>query len=140
MCWAAAMVWRSLAIGLFCNPKSCSGLARPIWGLEGRQELSKLAAIIREVEDTAPEGMDWVLRVDGHTDNVPISGGRRFRDNWELSQARALSVVRFLIDQESIPPQRLAATGFGEHQPLEAGDSPEARAANRRIEFKFTQR
>ena len=109
-------------------------------GAAGRAELSKLADLIREVASSAPEGLNWVLRVDGHTDNVPISGRGRFRDNWELSQARALSVVKYLVDVEGIDPERLAATGFGEFQPIQDGDDPDSRAANRRIEFKFTQR
>jgi chemotaxis protein MotB len=78
-----------------------------------------------------------VLRIDGHTDRRPIRTAR-FPSNWELSTARALSVVSFLAS-EGIPPQRLAAAGFGEFQPLEKGDSPEAYARNRRIEIKLTQ-
>ncbi len=80
-----------------------------------------------------------MLRVDGHTDHRPLTGGR-FRDNWELSQARALAVVRYLVEEEGIPPERLAPTGFGEYAPIAEGDDPEALAANRRIEFKFTER
>ena len=63
-----------------------------------------------------------------------------FRDNWELSEARALSVVRYMVEQQDLPPQRLAATGFGEYQPVDPGDGPEALARNRRIELKFTER
>ena len=100
----------------------------------------RLAEVIREVSESAPAGLDWILRVDGHTDKIPVSRGGRYRDNWQLSQARALSVVRYLIDQEEIPPSRLAATGFGEFQPIYQGDDREEMAVNRRIEFKFTQR
>ena len=87
-----------------------------------------------------PPGIDWIIRVDGHTDNVPLSGGGAFADNWELSQARALSVVRFMQTELGFPPERLAATGFGEYRPVTPGDSAEARAQNRRIELKLTER
>ena len=81
-----------------------------------------------------------MLRVDGHTDSVPVAPGGAFADNWELSQARALSVLRYLVEVEDIPPERLAATGFGQYQPLVDGDDPASLARNRRIEFKFTER
>jgi chemotaxis protein MotB len=80
----------------------------------------------------------WVVRVDGHTDDVPIQSSR-FASNWELSTARAISVVRFLIDQ-GVPAEHLAATGFGEHQPIASGADPETRRRNRRIELKLTER
>ena len=106
----------------------------------GLGELAKLADVIRDVASDAPEELNWVLRIDGHTDKVPLTGSGRYRDNWELSQARALSVVRYLTDVEGIPPKRLAATGFGEWQPIDPGEGAEALARNRRIEFKFTER
>jgi chemotaxis protein MotB len=81
-----------------------------------------------------------VIRVDGHTDNVPLSGAGAFADNWELSQARALSVVRYMVNFLGIPPERLSANGFGQYQPIASGNSPEARAQNRRIELKFTEK
>ncbi|MEM6661341.1 MAG: OmpA family protein, partial [Pseudomonadota bacterium] len=109
-------------------------------GAPGQAELSKLADIIRELSSRAPPDLNWVLRVDGHTDKLPLSGAGRYRDNWELSQARALSVVRYLVEVEGIPETRLAATGFGEHQPIYDGDDRDLMAANRRIEFKFTER
>ena len=87
-----------------------------------------------------PPGLNWIIRVDGHTDNVPLSGNGAFRDNWELSQARALSVVRYMTDVLGFPPERLAAAGFGQYQPVATGDTPEARAQNRRIELKLTER
>jgi chemotaxis protein MotB len=90
------------------------------------------------IADIPPE-IDWVIQVDGHTDNVPISGGK-FSDNWELSQARALSVVRYMIDHMGMPPARLSANGVGEFQPINPADTPEARAQNRRIELKFTEK
>ena len=78
--------------------------------------------------------------MDGHTDDTPLSGTGQFRDNWELSQARALSVVRYMVNDLGFPPERLAATGFGEFRPVASGNSPEARAQNRRIELKLTER
>ncbi|QOG08118.1 peptidoglycan -binding protein [Aureimonas sp. OT7] len=113
---------------------SGSDVLQPI----GEEELAKLAQAIVELNGEIPSDIDWIIRVDGHTDNVPISGGR-FSDNWQLSTERAGAVVKYLITQ-GVPADRLAATGFGEYQPLEAGDSPEARARNRRIEFKLTER
>ena len=81
-----------------------------------------------------------VIRVDGHTDNVPLSGLGEFEDNWELSQARALSVIKYMANFLAIPPNRLAANGFGQFQPINTADTPEARAQNRRIELKFTEK
>lgn len=107
---------------------------------EGRQEVAKVASILRSVAAEIPEGLNWVIRVDGHTDNVPVAGSGRYRDNWELSQGRALSVVRYMVDALGIPPDRLAANGFGEFQPVNPADTPEARAQNRRIELKLTER
>lgn len=107
---------------------------------EGQQEIAKIAAILRSVASDIPPEINWVIRVDGHTDNQPLSGFGEFADNWELSQARALSVVRYMVDFLGIPPNRLAANGFGEYQPVNLADTPEARAQNRRIELKFTER
>ena len=107
---------------------------------EGHQEVAKVANILRSVAEEIPEGLNWVIRVDGHTDNVPFESRGRYRDNWELSQGRALSVVRFMVDDLGIPPNRLAANGFGEFQPVNPADTPEARAQNRRIELKLTER
>lgn len=105
----------------------------------GRAQIAKVKAILDEVSGEIPPGVDWIIRVDGHTDDVPITGGA-FRDNWQLSQARALSVVEYMIHDLGFPPQRLAATGFGEWQPIDPADTPEARAKNRRIELKLTER
>ncbi|MCG6883197.1 MAG: peptidoglycan -binding protein [Silicimonas sp.] len=107
---------------------------------EGREQIAQVAGILSEVADQIPPAIDWIIRVDGHTDNVPLSGTGEFTDNWELSQARALSVVRYLTDSLGFPPQRLAATGFGEYRPVNPEDTVEARAQNRRIEFKLTER
>ncbi len=106
----------------------------------GKVEIRKVANIIQDVANQIPPEIDWILRVDGHTDNTQLSGFGEFSDNWELSQARALAVVRYLVDDLGIPANRLAANGFGEFQPVAQGDSPEALAANRRIELKFTEK
>lgn len=105
----------------------------------GREEMAKLAAAIIDLQREIPPEINWVLRVDGHTDNVPLSGSGRYRDNWELSSARAVSVVKYLIEQ-GVPAVRLVAAGFGEFQPLVEGDTPDARNRNRRIELKLTER
>ncbi len=107
---------------------------------EGRAQIAKVVATLNEVASQIPESIDWIIRVDGHTDNVPLSGFGAFKDNWELSQARALSVVRFMQDDLGFPPSRMAATGFGEWRPVAVGDTPEALAQNRRIELKLTER
>ncbi len=105
----------------------------------GRTEMKKLADAIIELQREIPPEISWVLRVDGHTDNIPISVNRRYRDNWELSSARATSVVKFLIEN-GVPANRLVAAGFGEFQPLDAADTDDARVKNRRIELKLTER
>lgn len=105
-------------------------------GTAGKAELAKLAGTLKEVAGRIPEDIDWILRVDGHTDRVPINTPQ-FPSNWELSTARAVSVVRFLAGQ-GIPARRLTAAGFGEFHPIAKGDSPEARRRNRRIEIKLT--
>jgi chemotaxis protein MotB len=107
---------------------------------EGQREIAKVAGILRDVAGDIPEGIDWVIRVDGHTDNVPLSGAGQFANNWELSQARALSVVLYMVNFLGIPPERLAANGFGQYQPINPDDSDAARAQNRRIELKLTER
>jgi len=105
---------------------------------EGKVELDKLAAAISELEKQIPAEIAWVLRIDGHTDVRPISSPQ-FPSNWELSSARAISVVQYLISR-GISPQRLVAAGFGEFQPLDAGTTEEAYRRNRRIELKLTER
>jgi len=104
----------------------------------GQEEMKKLAQAILELEQEIPDEINWVLRVDGHTDARPLSGTGRYRNNWELSAARAISVVRFLIDQ-GVKPKRLVAAGFGEFQPLVDDDTEEAYGKNRRIELKLTE-
>ena len=110
-------------------------------GSLGKTEINKVAKIINQIAGEIPDGIDWILRVDGHTDRIPFSGfGKDYKDNWELSQARALSVVRYLMDDLKIPANRLAANGFGEFQPIDDRDTPEAYKTNRRIELKFTEK
>lgn len=106
---------------------------------EGMAEMKKLADAIIVLNQEIPDDINWVLRVDGHTDTVPLSGTGRFRDNWELSSARATAVVKYLI-ANGVPAHRLVAAGFGEYQPLDNEDSTDARARNRRIELKLTER
>jgi len=106
---------------------------------EGKVELDKLADAIKQLETEIPPEIAWVLRVDGHTDARPLSGTGRFRNNWELSAARAIAVVRYLIER-GVQPVHLVAAGFGEYQPIEPGDSDEANGKNRRIELKLTER
>src|SRR5690606_12758157 len=105
----------------------------------GQDEMKKLADAVIQLNQEIPDDINWVLRVDGHTDNVPLTGTGRFRDNWELSSARATAVVKFLI-ANGVPANRLVAAGFGEYQPLDASDTADARSKNRRIELKLTER
>lgn len=105
----------------------------------GKAEMLKLAQAIIELAKEIPPEINWVLRVDGHTDNVKLSGSGKYADNWELSSGRATSVVKYLISQ-GVPADRLVAAGFGEYQPIAPGDTPEARAQNRRIELKLTEK
>jgi chemotaxis protein MotB len=105
----------------------------------GQVEMKKVADAILELQKEIPPEINWVLRVDGHTDDVPLSGNGRFHDNWELSSARAIAVVKFFI-ANGVPADRLVAAGFGQYQPLDPQDTPEARAKNRRIELKLTER
>ncbi len=107
-------------------------------GEPGQVQLARLATALREIAAKIPQDLAWILRVDGHTDRAPIHTPE-FPTNWELSTARAMSVVNFLIGQ-GIAPEHLAATGFGEFQPLDPGTSDEAFRRNRRIELKLTQR
>ena len=101
-------------------------------------QLNKLSTALKEIEGNIPPDLAWVMRVDGHTDNTPINSVE-FPSNWELSSARAISVVRYLMSQ-GIAPRHLVAAGFGEFQPIDSGDSDQALAKNRRIELKITER
>ena len=106
---------------------------------EGRAELDKLAGALLELDKQIPSEINWVLRVDGHTDVRPLSGTTAFKTNWDLSAARAIAVVQYLISK-GVPPQRLVAAGFGEFQPIDPGTTDEAFSHNRRIELKLTER
>jgi chemotaxis protein MotB len=105
---------------------------------EGRSELDQLASALLDLEKQIPSDIPWVLRVDGHTDVRPITSSA-FASNWELSAARAISVVKYLISK-GVSPQRLVAAGFGEFQPIDPGNTEEAYKRNRRIELKLTER
>ena len=107
---------------------------------EGKAEISNVTESLSSIMKDIPDNIDWVIRVDGHTDDIPLSGFGEFKDNWELSQARALSVVKYMITELNFSGSRLAANGFGEYQPINIEDTPEARAQNRRIEIKLTER
>ena len=107
-------------------------------GEQGKQELNKLAQTLNEISVAIPGDINWILRVDGHTDQLPIHT-LRFPSNWELSTARAVSVVRYLAEQ-GIPPKRMTAAGFGEFHPVDPGQSEGAYERNRRIELKLTRR
>jgi chemotaxis protein MotB len=112
--------------------------ARAEIGTPGQEQLLQVANALLEIASTIPPEIDWVLRIDGHTDKRPIATAE-FRSNWELSTARAISVVRFLI-ANGVPANRLAAAGFGEYQPIDNGQDEAALARNRRIELKLDQR
>ena len=104
---------------------------------EGLPELDGLADAILQLETEIPDDVNWVLRIDGHTDKRPISNAR-FPSNWELSAARAISVANYLVER-GVSPRRLVAAGFGEFSPIDSGDTEEAFRRNRRIEFKLTE-
>ena len=107
---------------------------------DAQVELDKVAGALLQLEQQIPADIPWALRVDGHTDVRPISGtGGQFKSNWELSAARAIAVVQYLI-AKGIKPPRLVAAGFGEFQPIDLGTTEEAYRRNRRIEFKLTER
>jgi chemotaxis protein MotB len=104
----------------------------------GKVQMGQLANTLLDIARHIPRDISWILRVDGHTDKVPIRTSQ-FQSNWELSTARAISVLRFLVES-GVPPNRLAATGFGEFQPIDARDDEIAYRRNRRIELKLTNR
>ncbi len=105
---------------------------------KGKKQLDVLAKTIKELRRKIPAKISWVLRVDGHTDNIPIHN-ELYSSNWQLSANRAIAVVQYLIDQ-GVPARYLVAAGFGEHQPIDRGNTEAARRKNRRIEFKLTER
>lgn len=103
----------------------------------GKAQLAELAGTLKQIAEQIPETIDWVLRIDGHTDPRPLPAGHRYASNWELSTARALSVVEFLVSR-GLPPERLVAAGFGANRPAVAGTDAETHRRNRRIEIKLT--
>ncbi|HXT05949.1 MAG TPA: peptidoglycan -binding protein [Roseiarcus sp.] len=105
----------------------------------GKASLDQLAGAALDLEREIPPDIPWVLRIDGHTDAEPVAPGGPFKSNWDLSTARAVSVVQYLISK-GVDPHYLAAAGFGQYQPLDPGKSEEAYARNRRIELKLTER
>jgi chemotaxis protein MotB len=105
---------------------------------EGRSELDKLATALFDLERQIPAEINWVLRVDGHTDVRPIVTSQ-YPSNWALSAGRAISVVEYLVSK-GVSPQRLVAAGFGEFQPLDPARTEEAYRRNRRLELKLTER
>ncbi len=107
-------------------------------GVEGIEQVRRLAATLKDIAKTMPKGVNWVLRIDGHTDKRPMLSGR-YPSNWELSTARAITVLRTLA-ANGVPKDRLAAAGFGEFQPVDTADTEAAYAKNRRIEIRFDQR
>ena len=107
-------------------------------GEAGKQQLGQLTSVLKELTTLIPEDINWIIRIDGHTDRQPIRSPY-FASNWELSTARAVSVVRFFAEQ-GIPEDRMAATGFSKFHPIDPGDTPEAYRKNRRIEIKLTSR
>jgi chemotaxis protein MotB len=102
----------------------------------GKTELDKLVKIFKEMESKIPKDLDVIIMVQGHTDDVPIQSGY-YRSNWELASARAMHVVRYLV-QKGIPPQHVGAASLGEFHPVKRGSTSEARRQNRRIEIKIT--
>jgi chemotaxis protein MotB len=106
---------------------------------EGKAELDQVASAVLDLEKQIPSDINWVLRVDGHTDTRPLSAASPFKSNWDLSAARAISVVQYLISK-GVSPQRLVAAGFGEFQPIDPGTTDDALSRNRRIELKLTER
>jgi chemotaxis protein MotB len=106
---------------------------------EGKSELDKVGSALVDLDKQIPGEIAWVLRVDGHTDVRPINNNPIFKSNWELSSARAISVVQYLISL-GVPAQRLVAAGFAEFQPLDPANTEDAYRRNRRIELKLTER
>lgn len=104
----------------------------------GQDQIRQLATTLKQIASDIPPDLNWIMRVDGHADRQPLGAGR-FASNWELSAQRAINVVKLLTD-EGVPPNRLAATGFGEYQPLDGTEGPASFARNRRIELRLTDR
>lgn len=114
------------------------GKASAELGAEGQKGLDLLVSALKEISGSIPKNLPWILRVDGHTDHLPIKSPQ-YPSNWELSSARAIAVVKYMISK-GIPENHLVAAGFGQHQPLASGADEKELAKNRRIEFKLDQR
>ena len=108
-------------------------------GVDGQQQVSDLAELLLEITGEIPSDVNWILRVDGHTDKRPLRSTSAFQSNWELSAARAITVAQSLI-QNGVAPDRLMAAGFGEFQPIDSAENDQAYLRNRRIELKLTER
>ena len=106
--------------------------------IDGLKKLKEVSISLKEISEQIPNQIDWILRVDGHTDKIPINNDK-FQSNWHLSSSRAINIVKFFI-LEGIPPHRLVAAGFGENYPIEKGDNERSLKRNRRIEIKLTTR
>ncbi len=106
---------------------------------KGEKELERLASILRDIEKTLPTDINWILQIEGHTDNLPVKENQDYKDNWELSTERALSVLRFFIKQ-GLKPERLFASGYGSFKPIDNKNNEKSRSKNRRIEIKITQK
>jgi chemotaxis protein MotB len=134
---APASAWWATALSLrrMCLFASGSADLSP----QGQQALTPIADAILQLINEIPSDLDWVLRVDGHTDRVPPGPNAPFESNWELSTARSLSVIAY-FESRGVPPRRLLAAGFGEHYPINEARTAEAYAQNRRIELKLTSR
>ena len=137
-CWASGRRCGWSATASCSSPRCCSRRPAPTCRTAGSSRSARIARLFQELVSRIPPDVNWVLRVDGHADRNPIRTGR-FASNWELSAARAIAVAQLLI-QEGLPSNRVAATAFGDNQPLDPADTPEAYARNRRIELRLTDR
>ena len=108
-------------------------------GEKGKKELERLATVLLDIEKTLPKDINWILQIEGHTDNLPVKKDQEFKDNWQLSSERALSVLRFFIKQ-GLKPERLFASGYGSFKPIDNKNNAKGRSKNRRIEIKITQK
>lgn len=116
------------------------GLGEATLSDAGKAQIRNVTQMLDTIAAEIPPEIDWIIRIDGHTDNVPLSGQGRYRDNWELSQARALAVLRYMVDDLGFPARRVTAAGFADTRPVSTADTAQGRAQNRRIELKLTER
>jgi len=137
--WAGVLSFRTISGKLIIGLVVLFGLASAELSDDAKQQLLPVAQALKDISAKIPPDLNWVLRVDGHTDTRQLTGNSQFRSNWELSAARAISVVQYLI-AKGVAPQRLVAAGFGEFQPIDPGTTEDAFSRNRRIELKLTER